>query len=212
VGLFLEDVGQESFLVALIRRLAVEAGFNNAELHIDTRNATGGKGRATTEFRRFLRDMQRGRQDYFDLIVVAIDGNCQGYQAKRRELAAMAEQTGYAGDIVYAVPDPHIERWYLEDVSGLSQTVEEPLNPDVPAYKCEKARYKTALRDALQEAGIYAPLGGIEYGEDLVEYLDLYRVGQADAGFRHFVDELQGWLRRFQVSEQGGGKDSEAPR
>ncbi len=203
IGLFLEDVGHERFLLTLIRRLALDVGFTDNDLIFDTRNATGGKGRATNEFRRFVRDAQRGQEHYFDVLVVAIDGNCLGYNDKRHELEGIAERSGYPREIVYAVPDPHIERWYLEDVSGLSEAIGEPIHPNIPPYKCERSRYKDALRDALRQADIYAPLGGIEYGADLVEYLDLYTVAQADTGFRHFVDELRGCLTRLYEIARG---------
>jgi hypothetical protein len=55
-------------------------------------------------------------------------------------------------------------------------------------------RYKQALRDAIRQTGIIAPLGGLEYGPDIAEVLGLYGVGKADAGFKHFLDELQAGL------------------
>jgi len=95
------------------------------------------------------------------------------------------------------VPDPHIERWYLADSRGLQQVLEANTVPQVPAYKCERGRYKQALRDAIRQTGIIAPLGGLEYGSDIAETLDLYTVGKSDASFKHFVDELRAGLAPF---------------
>ena len=127
----------------------------------------------------------------FDVLIAAIDGNCQGYADKRDELRHVADQAGYSRTLICAIPDPHIERWYLVDTEALRRVIGPESHPEAPAYKCERQRYKRALRDAFLQAGIVAPLGGIEYGSDIAAALDLYTVGRADAGFKHFVDELR---------------------
>lgn len=106
IGYFLEDIGHENFVKGLVIRVALEMGFASDDLNHDVRNATGGKGLAMTELRRFLRDVKRGRAFPFDVLVVAIDGNCQRYQKKRDEIKGIVEQTNYPGALVCAVPDP----------------------------------------------------------------------------------------------------------
>jgi len=197
LGYFLEDVGQEAFLVALVERIAKEEGLACDDLHHDRRSTTGGRGTTVSELRRFLLDVRRGYERPFDLLVVAIDGNCQGYVDKRNELDHTVAQTRYPGKVVCAIPDPHIERWYLIDTHALRKVIGPEIHPDVPTYKCERQRYKNALRQAFIQAGIIAPLGGIEYGREVAATLDLYAVGKADAGFRHFVDELRTALNLF---------------
>lgn len=191
LGYFLEDVGQEAFLMALVERIAEEVGLARDDLHHDPRSTVGGKGTAGSELRRFLRDVRRGFERPFDVLIVAIDGNCQSYVGKRKELARVVEQTVYRARVVYAIPNPHIERWYLVDTEALRRVIGPESHPEAPAYKCERQRYKRALRDAFLQAGIVAPLGGIEYGSDIAAAFDLYTVGRADAGFKHFVDELR---------------------
>jgi hypothetical protein len=166
-------------------------------LRHDVRNATGGRGKALDELRRFLRDVRRERERPFALLVVAIDGDCRGYRERRDEIRAIVKQSGYLGPVICAVPDPHIERWYLADPRGLQQVLEAGNAPEVPTYKCERGRYKQALRDAIRQTGVVAPLGGLEYGPDVAEVLDLYTVGKADAGFKHFLDELRAELALF---------------
>jgi hypothetical protein len=61
----------------------------------------------------------------------------------------------------------------------------------VPPYKCERGYYKQILRRAVQQTGIAAQLGGLEYGPDIARALDLYAAGKADTSFKHFVDELR---------------------
>ncbi|HOT90369.1 MAG TPA: hypothetical protein PLJ78_00365 [Anaerolineae bacterium] len=202
VGYFLEDMGQEAFLQALVVRIAQDVGIDKKKLRHDSRSTTGGKGRAITELRRFLRDVQASRTTSFDVLVIAIDGNCQGYLGKRNELQDIVERSGYNGAVVYAIPDPHIERWYLEDAAALAQAIGANIKPDTPRYKCERGRYKNALREALKQAGVLPPLGGIEYAADIAQALDFYTIGKADAGFKHFEEELRGCLTTLTRSDR----------
>lgn len=197
VGYFLEDIGQAAFVRALVERVAQEMGLHPRALQHDPRSTTGGKGKAITELRKFLRDVQHERESGFDLLVIAIDGNCQGHLEKRNQLQAIVTQSGYGGAVAYAVPDPHIERWYLEDAAALTRAIGIPIKPAAPRYKCERGRYKDALRAALRQAGIAPPLGGIEYASDIAQALDFYTVGKADAGFKHFEDDVRGVLMRL---------------
>ena len=194
---FLEDVGQEAFLIALTERIAEGVGLTTDKLRHDPRSTIGGKGMAVSELRRFLRDVRRERERPFDVLIVAIDGNCQGYAEKRDEILRVVKQTGYPGRVVCAIPNPHIERWYLVDAQCLRRVIEAETQPETPVYKCERGRYKHALREAFRQAGIVAPLGGAEYGPEIAAALDLYIVGKADAGFKHFVDELRVALKSF---------------
>lgn len=197
VGYFLEDIGQERFLTALVNRVAREMGLPSRRLRHEVRNATGGRGAVLEELRRFLRDVNHERERPFALLVVAIDGDCRKYQERRNEIWAIVERSGYPGTVVCAVANPHIERWYLADPRGLQQVLGGRGIPEVPSSKCERGRYKQALRDAIRQTGIRASLGGLEYGPDIAEVLDLYTVGKADAGFKHFLDELQAGLAIF---------------
>ncbi len=207
IGYFLEDVGQERFLVALVERVAKERGVPPDLLRHDKRNATGGQGKALSELRRFLRDVSRERERPFDLLVAAIDGNCQGYAKRRKEIQATVKRSGYLGSVVCAVPDPHIERWYLADSSSFRQALGTTVAPEVPPYKCERRRYKEALRRAVYQTGAVAPLGGPEYGHDIARALDFYVVGEADAGFKHLIDQLRAALDQLaQYMEERGSR------
>lgn len=181
---FLEDIAQEGFLKALVSRLLKEKGIPPDCLLHDVRNASGGRGKALGELRRFLMDISRQP----DVLVVAIDGDCRGYREMREEIQRTVKQAEYPGPVACAVPDPHMERWYLADPDAFQRVLS--VRPECPAYKCERDRYKQALKEALRQAGIVAPLGGVEYGEEIAWSMDIFQVGKADRGFKHFVDDL----------------------
>lgn len=195
IGYFLEDIGHQRFLEAIVLRIVQEFGSVVGLAQPEVLNATGGRGKVFTELQDFLRDVSRQRERPFDLLIVAIDGNCRGYVPIRDEVLAKVSQTGYAGFVACAVPNPHIERWYIADPSALQQVL--GVAPNAPRCKCERALYKNALRDAIRQAGIVAPLGGIEYGADIAAVLNLYAVGRSDAGFKHFLDTLREGLAGF---------------
>lgn len=195
VGYFLEDVAQEAFVTTLTERIARQVGFSADDVAHDPRSAVGGHGVVTTELRRFLLDVRRGIEGIPDILVVAIDSNCTGHVAMRNEIEHIVQQTEYPGTVVYAIPDPHIERWYVADPNALAAAVEANVYPEPTRDKCERGHYKQVIIRALRQACIIAPLGGTEYGPEVANALDLYAVGRADSGFRHFVDQLQGALR-----------------
>ena len=191
IGYFLEDIGHENFLLALVERIAKDRGVPLQSMRPEVRNATGGRGKVLDELQRFLRDVRRDRVSLFHLLIVAIDGNCQGYREIRDNIREIVTRSDYPAPVICAVPNPHIERWYLADPNAFQRVLEVRVIPNPPAYKCERKYYKRALRAAILQAGVIAPLGGVEYGAEIAEHLDLYRVGEDDAGFRHFVEDLR---------------------
>ncbi len=194
IGYFLEDNLHELFFTTLTRRVAEDLG---VVIALDVRNATGGKGRVMAELKSYLRDVRAGRETQYPILVVAIDSNCSKYQEKRNQIEQIKEQTGYSGEMVCAVPDPHIERWYLADAEGFRRAIAGSQPLSLPGYKCEREHYKKALRHAFRTAGISPQLDGAEYAREIVAEMDLYRAGQTDAALKHFLDDLRSTLRRF---------------
>jgi len=194
VGYFLEDIAQERFLCALVTRVAEEKGIPTDMLRHEVRNASGGEGQAMNSLSQFLDRWRHDQVPVLDLLIVAIDGNCRSFTERRREIENLVRERGYHGPLVCAVPDPHIERWYLADPEGFQRALSAPEAPRCPRYKrCkyERDQYKRALRKALREAGVEAPLGGAEYGDDIVRSMDLYRAGRRDRSLKHFLDDLR---------------------
>jgi|LGVE01.1.fsa_nt_gb hypothetical protein len=80
--LFVEDYGHEEFITALIERLAHEKGIG---VKIIRRSVRGGHGKVITEFRTFLRYLERERDGLPDLLIVATDANCKSYAERKFE-------------------------------------------------------------------------------------------------------------------------------
>jgi hypothetical protein len=177
---------------------AVDVGIQEEQLHHDIWNAAGGAGRVLNEMRVFLRDAVREIYPVPTMLVLAMDGNCRGYKESRDLLASVVEKAEYPGEVIYAVPDPHIERWYICDPIGLRAAIGGVVTITPPRYKCEKGVYKQVLKSAFRETGVIPPLGGAEYGNLISQNIDFYRVGKCDTAFRHFTTELKGALQRLQ--------------
>lgn len=100
-----------------------------------------------------------------------------------------------------ACPDPHVERWYLADPESFKEVVGH--QPTIGKKKCVRDYYKNALANAVRKAGHPATLGGIEFAQELVERMDLYRAGKNERSLKAFVDDLRGRLRTLMQGEGG---------
>lgn len=189
VSLFVEDVAQENLVGGLIRRMAVA---EHQVVDVAVRNAEGGDGRVFSSLKRYVRDVQL-RRESVDVLVVAVDADKIGVAARRR---LAREVVGNLVDLVLAMPDPYIERWYLLDVAGLGQVLEAPVTADVHLHGT-KADLKASLRTAVKSAtGARPLLGGAEHGESLAQVMDLELACRSDRQLAEFLDDLQSTLRR----------------
>lgn len=193
---FLEDIAQEGFITALVKRVARDESIAYGNLDHDVRSARRGS-KVTTEFKRFLKDTEKRAGMQMDFLVVAVDGNCQGYEERVKRLKkCVRDHHPFNERVVYAVPDPHIERWYLMDQRALKKSIGLDKAPPLPQRKCEKDYYKRLLRQALTDANINSLLGGVEYAERIVDNIQrLDTLSQQDAGFGVFVSSLRRMLR-----------------
>ena len=190
IDLFAEDHAHQAFLRALIERIALE---ERRQVRISDRAALGGHGRVYEELRVYQQTRALFRSQPPDLLVVAIDANCQGYaQVRDRVLGEVGDQLRER--VVAACPDPHIERWFLADLPSFHTVV--GVTPAVQQGKCERDYYKQTLAQAVVRAGHPPMLGGLEFASEIVTAMDLYRAGRTDASLRHFVKDLVGLLRR----------------
>ncbi len=190
IAFFVEDFAHREFLKALVQRLADGYGI---EIAMNWRNARRGHGAVITELKQFLRDLQRGQVVLPDLLVVGTDANCKGMAERLRQITDLTNHVGVP--TVCAVPDPHIERWLLVDSSAFKQALGKGC--DAPDQKCERSRYKRLLADAIRASGVTPSLGGIEFSEDIVQAMDLARIGTKDPSLDHFLGNLRnvfnGW-------------------
>jgi len=191
IALFVEDFAHQSFLAALLQRMAAEYG---VAVHLDWRNARRGHGAVVNELKQFLRDLQRGRDGLPDLVVVATDANCKGLAERLRQITEVTDKVDV--HTVCAVPDPHIERWLLVDSAAFKSVFGRGC--DAPDQKCERARYKKMLIDAIRSSGVMPNLGGIEFADDIVDAMDLTRAAAADASLSRLIEDLRAAFKGWQ--------------
>src|SRR5271157_3274990 len=132
-------------------------------------------------------DLQRGRRELPDLLIVGRDANCLGHQKRRQELEPLASTCGC--QVVYAIPNPHIERWLLLDSAAFKAVLGRGC--DVPHQKCERRHFKRLLLEAVRGAGVTPLLGGVEYTETLVNAMDLRRLEPADESLGRLLKNLR---------------------
>ncbi len=191
VGLFAEDEGHRSLLTGLIRRLAED---EDAAVEVRLRNAAGGSPRVRRALRQYVADLATGRDSFLDVLVVAMDANSDGVAARRQWINGLVGDS-YAGTLVTAVPDPHVERWYLADPYAVSRAIDQCYRADLPPTRQRGQGYKRVLRSAFLKGGVDPPAGGPEYGEAIAAVMDL-RTACRLPELQQFVSDLRAALRR----------------
>lgn len=182
--LFVEDYGHEEFITALIEKLAHE---EDIPVKIIRRSVRGGHGKVIAEFKAFLRYLERGKEGLPDLLIVATDANCNSYAERKKEIDEINSQ--YKDFTLCAIPEPHIERWLLLDSAAFKSATGKGCN--APDKKCSRDRYKKLLLEAMRDAGIVPPLGGMEYAKDIVNAMNLQMMELANASFGKFLKDLR---------------------
>jgi len=195
---FLEDRAQEGFIKAMIERIAEEESVPVEKLIHDVRSARHGS-RVFNEFKNFLKDIAKSTFSEAVLLVVAIDGNCKGHNDRIKQLEKMIKSDHpLRNKIIFAVPDPHIERWYMMDQKAFKMGVGLKKSPDMAAYKCKKNYYKQLLHQTFKESNINSLLGGSEYGERIVNQIDeMEKFSKVDAGCQSFMQSAKHFFRNI---------------
>jgi hypothetical protein len=189
VDLFCEDEAHDAFLRGLVIRLCKEY---NRRPRLGQRKPLGGHGRVLNELKLYNRAVEKGFEEIPDILVVGIDANCSGFnQAKNAVSSCLGTEA--ASFSVLATPDPHVEKWFFLDPNAFRSVVGS--SPSISWNKCERYYYKNALKQACREAGQPTTLDGIEFAEEIIQNMDLYRAGQKDNGFRILVSDLSAALK-----------------
>ena len=201
VEFFFEDTAHQQFLIPLVERVARQ---EKLDLRCRVRNARGGHAGVMGSFERYqvLRERGMGGSEAPDLLVVAIDGNCSSFTETSRSIRRVTCAT-FAHALVTACPDPHIERWYLADPKSFQTVV--GTQPRVSARKCARGYYKQLLAAAVANAGHPPTLGGIEFGKELADEMDLFQAGKNDSSLKAFIGDLRQRLRRASHEGQASG-------
>jgi hypothetical protein len=191
VDLFVEDRAHEEFLKAMLRRIATE---QERSLSVRVRSARGGHPRVLEELTLYQKSVLKAPESLSmpDLLIIAIDANCKRWSNARKEIQERI-QSQFAARSIVVCPDPHIERWYLADLDSFVQVV--GVRPNIGKRKCERDRYKAILAKAIVDAGHPPTLGGIEFAQELVAAMDLYRAGKAEGSLKHFLDETMAYIK-----------------
>lgn len=187
IDLFVEDQGHEGFLTAMSARLLREAG---KRARVRPISARGGRPRVFDELKVYRRELERqivGRTRP-DILVVAIDCNCNSFAHTRREVLDTITTQDFPR-VVLALPDPHVERWYMADPMSFRNVIGNA--PPTVRAKCAKDRYKQILRSTIVKAGQPAPLGGVEFALELVEAMDLNRAMGRIPELGRFISDMK---------------------
>lgn len=166
INLFVEDFGHERFLDALLQRLAKR---HNLLLEVNFSSSRGGYGTAIKELKKYIRDLQRGRESSPDLLIVATDGNCKGFSERKQQIEEVTKE--FTELVICAIPDPHIERWLLLDSAAFKKVLGKGCT--APIQKCERDLYKRLLDNAITNAGKETLFDGMEYAKPIVDAMDL---------------------------------------
>jgi hypothetical protein len=191
VDLFVEDRAHEDFVGAIVRRIARD---ENRQIQVRVRAARGGYPRLLSELDLYQKIVLSGfaTMSLPDVLVIAADANCHGLAARKNAIRRRLEKT-FKGRTVLAVPDPHVERWYLSDRQAFKQVV--GVLPPAERRKCERGRYKQILAQAVRDGGNPPILGGIEFAKELAESMNFYRAGRAEPSLRQFLNDAVRALR-----------------
>ena len=195
ITLFCEDSFHEKFIGAMLRRFG-----NEYRVGVTPRflSAQGGLPRMHYEFKDFLRDLSRQRQQLPDSIIVVVDANCEGHNGRKELMdGVLAPYPQFQQLVSYAIPDPHIERWMLVDPIAFQTVFGRGCT--LPAIKCAKDEYKKLLRREIRESGIEAPLGGEEYAEDIVMAMNLGQVEGREPSLGLFLRILKGQFNAWKT-------------
>ena len=191
---FLEDRAHENFLTALVERIAEEMGFVTQH---DVRNAVRGDN-IVNELDIFIRSIEDFTN--IDVIIIARDGDGKKYSDRVKEIKNIFNKLDNAlidyfeRVVVFCIPDPYIERWYCSDLNALKKIVGRRIEIKQPKYSNDKSYYKILLRDVFKQIG--SQLGGIEYGDEIAQEINLDRLEKVNANFGKFIKDLRTALKR----------------
>lgn len=151
----------------------------------------------------FLRNVDTMKETLPSALIIAADGNCKGVAGRRKEFSNETLISRLGDQVVYAVPNPHIERWMMVDPQAFKKVFGTGCRA-LPAVKCVKGEYKRILREEFRNANFVPALGGREYAAEIVEAMDLNRASHEDRAFSDFVKSLRSLMNRLKnVTETG---------
>ncbi|NBV41877.1 hypothetical protein EBR96_03810 [bacterium] len=187
ISLFCEDVAQERTVKAIVKRLQ-EQFVGLPSFEYSRRTSVRGGDTMFGELRTYIRLVEANRLSKPDLLIVSKDGNGVGYQGTKRRLEKEIGP-GNLSWTVFAIPEPHVERWLLWDQGAFRKVFGAPF--ELPKSNSKTSDYyKNYLATAIANAGIETIFGGAEFAEELLENSDLDLIQSFDKSFKFFHDSL----------------------
>ena len=177
IDLFVEDSAHQIVISTLVNRLLDEVDLAPS---LRWRNTTRGFGGVARELKTYLKDLTAAG-GFPDLLVIATDGNSYGMATRKAQLGLPELPTA----VVYAIPEPHVERWLLLDGQAFKHVLGKGCQ--APDLQFDRDRYKQMLAESVMDAGVTPLLGGMEWAEDLMTAVDLDRAARADRSFAAFI-------------------------
>ncbi|MGD0520372.1 MAG: hypothetical protein ABSA48_03865 [Terracidiphilus sp.] len=193
--LFCEDSFHEAFVLPFVRRVAQEAGI---DVRCKIRTARGGLPKMAGELESFLQDVEIMKETRPDALIIVADGNCKSVAGRRKEFSNQKIISQLGDQVVYAIPNPHIERWMMVDPQAFKKVFGTGCQA-LPATKCVKGEYKRILREEFSKADFVPALGGREYAAEIVEAMDLDRASREDDAFSDCVKSFRSLMNRLKI-------------
>lgn len=184
IHVFCEDTGHKYTLEALINKILTQ---REIEYELKTLNATKGHGQVISELKKYFKELEIGLKVIPDIIIIGIDSNCKGYNTQRKEIEKETPDQ-FKNLTVHAIPDPHIEKWFLIDSHAFKAVFGTGCK--APDNKCEKDRFKSILADEMKKADYQPLIGGFEMVEDYIDSLDITRASNSDDSFKKFISDI----------------------
>jgi hypothetical protein len=206
IALFGEDECHERFIGTIIHRVAEE---QNVEITVRMLSVRGGRGRAIRELDQYLREIKYFRVESLkkesrikelpDMLIVAIDSNCKSISDTKKEIEEKisSNKVAFEDSVVYAIPEPHIERWMLVDSAAFKKFFGRGCR--APNAKCDKDEYKRRVAQAINEAGWKTAFFGIEYASEIAEKLNLDISAKKDKSLAMFIDDLRSKIKLLKM-------------
>ena len=194
-------------MITLVKRIAEDIGIDAGKLFHDVRADHRGSG-LLPRLESFARQNPAQLMGGSRILLISLDGNCRGPNDRIKQVfkecpSLRPLKTPLLDRLVFAVPDPHIERWYLADQRAFNEAVGSAAAPEMPRYKCEQDFYKQLLRDSFAAANISTWAAGHEFGRPIAEKIDFKALERVDRkGFKKFADDLRRAFRQVQSASE----------
>lgn len=192
VDLFCEDAAHEAFGRAVIERCAVE---EETAVTLNVPTARFGIPRLKRELAAF-QSVLRNTSGAPDLLVVMVDANDVGVAGRRREVESALDAALFP-EVVVAVPDPYVERWFLADPASFRELLGGSPPEGSPRSRVD---WKERLVTTLEGAGEIVTQGGAEFADDIVGAMNQAPAGQTVPSLGTFFSDVHAALRRMRLA------------